>query len=79
VQDLRNQETLLNTLSRIANQSLVQYEKGFVPLASYYDDFRSLIDAEDDLLNKRFKAVEFYAKLAKVLEDDSIFYNGLVL
>ena len=78
IAELKNQEAIVKSLSGILNQSLAQYEAGSISLTSYYDDFRTLSSAEDMLLNNRFKAVDLYAKLAQFLEEDAVFYNGLV-
>lgn len=79
VADLASQDVIVKSLERIAKQSLVQYQAGYTPLTTYYLEFETLSEAEDKLLNKRFKLIELYTKLAKYLEDDTIFYNGMVL
>ncbi len=78
LKEIKSQEAIVKTLANIAQQSLRQYEAGFVSLSDYSEDFRSLKFAQESLLNNRYKAVDLYARLAKILEEDSLFYESLI-
>lgn len=75
VSSLISQESIIKTLSDISEKTLAQYEKGFISFKDYHDDFRNLTVEEDSFLLKRYRAIELYAKLAQLSEDDSIFHN----
>ncbi len=76
VGSLTSQEAIIQKLSSISEKTLAQYEKGFNSFKDYHDDFRNLSTEEDTFLLRRYRAIELYAKIAQLMEDDTVFYSG---
>jgi len=76
---LTSQEEMTNIYKKVSSDSLKQYHKGILPLKDYYEDFTLLIAAESALLQLRFDTVELIANLSLLVEDDALFYKGLML
>lgn len=70
---VKSGEAVTAILQDVSKKILDQYQSGYVNYTQYYDDFSRWQREEDSLLSNRYKAVEIYARLAKLVEDDSYF------